>query len=129
MDKILFIQYFVWHFYDVPKEIIRGWKNFLYFSINYFSLPLLLRTFFCHWRKYYYSYGKSLDFSRYLEAFLFNVILSRGVGILLRTIFIITALIIIILILLLGFLILITWILLPFVLVFLLISGFKIIYV
>ena len=35
-----------WQFFDVPKNILKAWKNFLNFGLYYFSIPLLIKTFF-----------------------------------------------------------------------------------
>ena len=74
LSQNIFIQYFLWYFHDVPKEILKGWRNFLVFNFNYFSIPLLLKTFFSHWRQYKWSYGRGFDIARYLEAFFSNLI-------------------------------------------------------
>jgi len=113
MSRILFIQYLTWHFLDVPKEILRAWKNFLYFNLNYFSVLTLLKTFFSYWRGYYYPYGKKWNLMRYLEAFIFNNIMSRGIGMFFRTILIVIGLVLEIPIFLGGIIIFIGWLFLP----------------
>lgn len=110
----IFVQYLIWQFYDSPKEILKGWRNFLLFNLDYFSLSLLLRTFFWHWHKYYYPYGKAFDPWRYFEAFVFNM-MSRLIGLLLRTFFIILGIVAEILIFFIGIIIFLGWFLLPFI--------------
>lgn len=41
----------MWHYGEALSDIVRVWTNFLWFLYNYFSLPLLLRTFFAPWRR------------------------------------------------------------------------------
>ncbi|MDD2731635.1 MAG: hypothetical protein PHI53_00350 [Candidatus Pacebacteria bacterium] len=113
MERVIFYNYLVWHFIDIPKKIIKGWSNFLYFNFNYFSIPVLIMTLFSHYRRYYYPYGDKLDPWRYVEAFVFNNILSRFIGMLFRSIFIILGLIIETLIFIIGLLFLLTWLLSP----------------
>ncbi len=127
MKKFILIQYLTWHFIDSPKAISKAWKNFLLFNLNYFSVPLLLRTFFSHWRKYYYSYGKGLNPGRWFEAFVFNMF-SRIIGAILRTIFIIIGIAFEVLIVVAGLIILIAWILLPLLLLAVLWFGFRLIF-
>jgi len=101
MGKILLAHCLSWQFFDVPREVLRGWKNFLWFNLDYFSVPTLLRTFFSHWHKYRYPYGKRFAPWRYFEAFVFNTF-SRIIGIIFRTVFIILGILIEILIFFIG---------------------------
>jgi len=86
----ILIQYLSWHFFDVPKDILRGWKNFLKFGLNYFSISLLFKTLFSHWRKYRWFYPKGFDIGKYIEVFFSNLI-SRILGAILRIFLIISA--------------------------------------
>lgn len=105
--------YIEWHFFDVPREILKGWKNFLKFNLDYFSLILLLKTFFSPWHKYKYSYGKGFNPWRYFEVFVFNT-MSRTIGAFLRVLVIILGILLEIFIFILGLLFLSTWVILPF---------------
>ena len=68
-----------WHYFEVPKNLIKAFRNFLGFNFNYFSIGLLLRTFFSHWRRYREFYGRGFDPKRYLIVFSGNMI-SRILG-------------------------------------------------
>ncbi|TSC75004.1 MAG: ATPase [Parcubacteria group bacterium Gr01-1014_30] len=57
------------------------------FNFNYFSIFVLIKTFFAPWHKYKMSYGRRLDPWRYFEAFVFNS-MSRAIGAFLRLFFI-----------------------------------------
>ena len=116
MNNILF-QALAWHFYDVPKSILKAWKTFLYFSLNYFSVPVLIKTFLSPWRKYSDPYGHITEVWKNLEVFIFNMA-SRIIGAILRSVFILLGLISLVLVLLLGLLILAIWIILPILLIF-----------
>ncbi|MBU3942846.1 hypothetical protein KKA24_02590 [Patescibacteria group bacterium] len=123
MINILF-QALVWHFYDVPKGILKGWGNFLYFCLNYFSVPTLVATFFSPWRKYGEAYSGVFDIKKNFESFIFNS-MSRIIGAILRTGLIIIGIIFTILVFIIGLAILILWILTPLLLIIIFILGIK----
>ena len=118
MQNIL-IQWMSWQFFDVPKEILKAWKNFLKFNLNYFSVPLLLKTFFSPWRRYKVSYGKGFDFGKFFEAFFSNLIF-RILGAILRSFLIVIGLIAEVFLIAGGIIVFFGWLLLPA----LLIAGF-----
>lgn len=96
------------------------------FSLNYFSLPLLLKTLFSPWRKYRWSYPKSFSFGKYFEVFFSNLI-SRILGALTRIVLVIVGFLAEMFIIFVGFLVFLFWILLPAILIWGLIFGIKII--
>lgn len=91
MRENIFVQYLTWHFYDAARGVLNIWKNFLRFNLNYWSLPLLLKTLFAPWRRYNYSYGRGFDPKRFFEVFTFNTI-SRVMGLIMRTVLIVCGL-------------------------------------
>jgi hypothetical protein len=127
MGKNIFIQFIEWHFLEMPQEILRLWRNFLRFNLNYFSLSLLAKTLFSHWRRHHYSYGRGFDFKRYLEVWSFNAI-SRGLGAIVRSILIVTGLLSEIFIILVGLIIFLIWLILPVLLILGLGFGVKVIF-
>jgi hypothetical protein len=127
LTKNLFILWLEWQFFDVPKGILNGWKNFLKFNLNYFSVPLLLRTFFSHWRRYRYSYGRGFSPARYFEVFVFNV-MSRVIGAVLRTFLIVTGILTEILIFSVGLFVFLGWLVLPVILITGFFYGFKLLF-
>jgi len=112
LTQNILIQYLIWYFFDVPREILSGWKNFLTFNLNYFSIPLLFKTFFAHWRQYKWSYGRGFDISKYLEAFFSNMI-SRILGAAMRAILIFIGILSEILIIIFGLILFFGWVFLP----------------
>lgn len=122
----IFFQYLIWQFFDVPKSILLGWKNFLKFNLNYFSIPLLVKTLFAPWRKYKMSYGRGFDIGRYSEAFLSNLIF-RILGAIIRIFLIIIGLFLEIIIILAGIAVFLGWIAGPAILIYGLIFGMKVI--
>ncbi len=127
MKKIILIQFIGWHFFEMPVHILKVWKNFLKFNLNYFSIPLLIQTFFSPWRRHSESYGKGFDFQKWFEAFGFNLV-ARGVGMIMRTILIIVGLVVQIFIFVAGLSVLLIWIILPALFLFGLWAGLKIIF-
>ena len=120
----IILQALVWQFWDVPKAVLNGWKNFLLFNSNYFSLTTLLKTFFSHWRRYYSPYGKTFEIWKNIESFVFNM-MSRIIGAILRTVLIVIGLVIEFFIIIIGIIILIGWLLLPVLLLTALLFGLK----
>jgi hypothetical protein len=122
----IFFQYLSWQFFDVPGNILKAWKNFLKFNLNYFSVPLLLKSFFSPWRRYKVSYGRGFDIGKYLETLISNLIF-RFLGLMMRSFLIIFGLLVEIFIIFVGILIFFGWLILPAILIAGLIFGFKII--
>jgi hypothetical protein len=123
----IILQWFEWYLIDKPRAILKTWKNLLIFNLNYFSIFLLLRTFFSPWRKYRWPYGRGFDAKMYLEAFISNAIM-RTLGVLLRFFLIVLGIISEFLIILIGISALIIWFLLPLILLVFLITGFRILF-
>ncbi len=123
----IFWQWLSWHFFDVSRAILRAWKNFLLFNLNYFSVPILFKTFFSYWRKYKWSYGRGFDLRRYFEAFTFNLI-SRILGAIVRSILIFIGINVEIFIFIGGLAVFLGWLLLPAFLIIGLFYGFKILF-
>lgn len=126
MGKIILL-YLEWHFMDRPKAIFEGWMNFLKFNLNYWSVPVLLKTYFSHWRRYQYSYGKGFNFGRYLEAFSFNII-SRVIGAFMRSFLIISGLFTEFFIFAFGLFVFLLWLILPALLFLGFLYGFRILF-
>src|SRR3989344_7820926 len=84
MQSILFLRYVKWHFIDAPRNILRGWGNILWFNFNYFSVGLLLQTFFSPWRRITWDYGRGFNLGAYLFTLGSNLI-SRIIGAIMRS--------------------------------------------
>lgn len=128
MDGIsqnILVQFFSWYFYNQVRAILKAWKNFLLFNLNYFSVPVLLKTFFSHWRRYRWYYPKGLDIPVYLEVFFSNLI-SRFLGAIMRSFLIIIGILLEIFIVFLGIIFFFGWIFLPVFLISGLYYGLKI---
>ena len=123
MNNIVF-QMITWQFFDMPKEILKGWKNFLLFNLNYFSVPTLIRTYLSPWRRHSESYGNPFEFWKNFEVLIFNL-MSRIIGAFMRTFFIIFGIITELFVLIIGLIVLALWFILPLLLVIGLVFGFS----
>jgi len=121
----IFFQWLLWQFFEMPGNILKAWRNFLLFNLNYFSIHLLLKTFFFPWRKYKWSYGKGFDIKKYFEAFFSNLIL-RTLGATIRSFLIIVGLLVEIFIIFAGIVIFFSWLILPILLIAGLIFGLNV---
>lgn len=119
--NILF-KWVYWHFVEAVKAILKGWKNFLLFTSNFFSIPQLTKTLFSHWRRYRESYGKGFDPKRYLSALVGNMI-SRVLGAIVRFTVIIIGLIAECFVFTVGLAVFLFWLFLPFFLILGLAAG------
>lgn len=112
MQSILLLRYVKWHYLDAPRDILRGWGNILWFNFNYFSVPLLLQTFFSPWRRIAWDYGRGFDIGVYLFTFSSNLI-SRILGAIVRSFLIVAGLVVQLALLFLGSLLFLFWFVLP----------------
>ena len=127
VSQNIFIQYLLWQFFEAPRNILRGWRNFLLFNLNYFSIPLLLKTLFSPWRRYRWSYPKGLQIGKRLEVFISNLI-SRVLGAITRIILIFIGLLVEIFLIFGGLILFLGWLILPLLLIVGFFYGFKILF-
>lgn len=122
----IFIQWLEFQFVDVPREILKAWRNFLLFNLKFFSVGLLLKTFFSYWRNNKWSSPRSFDIGGFFSAAAGNLI-SRILGALMRSLLIVVGILAEIFILAVGAVILAAWIVLPAVLILGILFGLNII--
>lgn len=123
--KNIGLEYLQWHFFQAPKTILKAWRNFLVFNFNFFSISLLGKTLFSHWRRYREFYGKGFNLQRYFQVFVFNLF-SRILGAIVRIFTILIGLIFEGFIFFLGVVVFLIWLFLPLIVVFLIFFGFQI---
>ena len=111
------LEYVVWHFTQMPLQIAKAWRNILLFNLEYFSLPVLLKTLFAPWRKIQFAAGKGFNIARLLEALASNLI-SRILGALIRSVLIVAGLATEAVLLAAALATLVAWFLLPLAIVF-----------
>lgn len=125
--KSIFSLWIEFQFFDGPRNILKAWKNFLLFNINYFSVPFLMKTLFSYWRRYSLSYGRVISFSRYFEVFVFNM-MSRLTGFVLKIFLIFIWLLTEVMMIFTGLIILSLWLILPFLLIVGFFYGFGLLF-
>jgi len=105
-----------WYYGEAIKDVLTGWKNYIIFSLNYFSIPLLLRTILVPWKRDITKKPRGLDVKKIFEYIAFNLI-SRGIGFVVRFFTIIFGIVFFLLVLVFGLLFFIVWLILPFAIV------------
>lgn len=109
----LTLQWFSWHFKDAPSRIFQGWKNFLKFSIEFFSIIPLLKTLFSPWKRISDSYhGGIFNIGENLQIFITNSF-SRVLGFLVRSFVIFFGFLFTIIVFLFGLVTIVIWFILP----------------
>ena len=110
------IVFWRWYYGEAIKDVLTGWKNYIIFSLNYFSIPLLLRTILVPWKRDITKKPRGLDVKKIFEYIAFNLI-SRGIGFVVRFFTIIFGIVFFLLVLVFGLLFFIVWLILPFAIV------------
>lgn len=112
----ILISWLGWQFVKVPKFLLEAWQNYIYFALDYFSLPILLKSFFAPWRKYRWNYPRGFDLVEFFNTLVSNAI-SRVLGALVRVVLIVAGILFQIFVLLAGAAVFLFWILVPFIIV------------
>ena len=123
MDSVKFLpNYFLWHYTRAFQNIWGIWMNFFWFTYNFFSLPILLKTLFLPWQRMGEEYKKGFDIKEFSETLVINS-LMRVVGIFMRLAVILVGSIALLAVAFLGLGMFLLWALLPLVVIFLLAKG------
>jgi len=102
--------YFVWHYSRALLDVKNIIYNFLFFLYHFFSISLILSTFFQPWRRVEDGYGKPGE--GFFETFIFNTMM-RIVGMVMRTFIIATGVLSLVFGLALGVGVFFVWLVLP----------------
>lgn len=113
----IILMWFLWHFYEMPKFLILVWRNYLLFGLNYFSIPLLIKTLFSPWRRYNWIYPKGFDVKEFFNTLISNTF-SRILGAMCRMVLIVVGAIAQFFIFVIGISVIILWFLIPFIIIF-----------
>lgn len=101
-----------WYYTEAIKNILKGWRNFIIFSLEYFSIPLLLKTLFAPWKRDITRRPRGLDVKQLFESLVFNLI-SRGIGFIVRFLTIWVGILFFFLVIILGAVFFVVWLFLP----------------
>ena len=74
--------YIAWHYTKAIRDMYIAWGNMTWAVLHFFSVPLLLRTFFSPWKRMEES-GGSGGIEGFFESVVVNL-LSRIVGVFVR---------------------------------------------
>ncbi len=120
---ILIESYFAWHYGRAFTDMFYIWMNFLWFVFNFFSVSVLVHTFFDPWKRMGEAYPKGFDIAGVVSTFVVNT-LMRAVGIMVRLIVLSLGFAIALFVFVAGILIGILWALAPIVFTALVIISF-----
>ena len=126
---VVILNYLVWHYSRAIIEFSHIYKNILTFLFNFFSIPILVRSYFAPWRRMGEDYTKNIfiDFEDAAAVFVVNIIM-RIVGIVMRTFIILFGLFFVTVVALFYPILLILWLLLPLILIVLVFLGFGLLF-
>lgn len=114
--------YLLWHYSRAFLEIFHVWLNLLWFIVNFFSIPQLMRSWLSPWKRIVEDRGEKWNFED-LAAFVIINIISRIVGGILRTAVIVTGLVCLTIMTIAGFAVYVFWIFAPVLIIALLGFG------
>ncbi|HRZ30138.1 MAG TPA: hypothetical protein P5274_00485 [Candidatus Paceibacterota bacterium] len=125
----IILQYLSWHYSRAILEFSHIYKNIIVFVFNFFSISILLRSYFAPWRRMGEDYEKKIidDFEDVASTFVVNLIM-RIVGIVMRTLIIVFGTLFTLLVVLFYPIILISWLVLPLIIVVLVLLGFGLLF-
>jgi hypothetical protein len=113
----IIVSWLVWEFYETPKFLLQVWNNYFVFTSNFFSLSILLRTFFSPWRRYHWKYPNIINIGEFLNTLVSNIF-SRLLGALMRAVLIIIGIFSQLFVTLIGLIVFLGWFLVPIVIIF-----------
>ena len=116
------LSYISWHYSNAFLNIYGIFSNFLWTIYRFFSIPLLLKTFFYPWHRLDISYAKKLDLGEYFGTFVVNT-LMRLVGMIVRLIVIFIGIVCLFLAFVFEIAFLLFWFVLPLVIIWLFYTG------
>lgn len=114
--------YFKWHYTRAFGELFHVWINFLWFTIHFFSIPELIKSWASPWKRMVEPKGSGFNFEAYASYIVINI-LSRVVGFVARSFVIIAGLIALFLMIAVGVGIYLIWVGLPIALLVSFVTG------
>lgn len=108
-----------WHFYEMPRVLFSVWKDYLWFGLNFFSIPILLSTLFAPWRRYQWRYPKGFNVGEFFSSLVSNIF-SRFIGAWIRVFLVLFGIVVQMLIFFVGVSIIMLWMLIPLIVILLL---------
>lgn len=119
----IIVRYLVWHYSLAVLQFSRVYKNITVFLYNFFSIPILLKTFFAPWRRMGESYPEDkTQLVEIISSFVVNMIV-RMVGVVMRSVIILIGFLTVTIFIIFYPILLLLWLALPVIVVVLLTIG------
>lgn len=120
--------YLVWHYTGALKRLTIIYRDIVFFITDFFSLKILLKSFFAPWRRLGEEYPKNFfNLTEILSTLIVNF-LMRLVGMFIRLILIFVGILTLSLIVLMYPICVIFWLALPLFILLLFVGGLKLIF-
>ena len=121
--SFLLLDYFKWHYSTAISAWWRIYLNLLWFLAHFFSISVLLGTFFSPWRRLAEAYPRGFNPQASAETLIVNL-LMRAIGLVFRSAVLLTAVSVLLAAFVVGPVLLLLWLVAPFVSLLFLIVGF-----
>ena len=112
----ILLTWLYWQFLEMPAFLLGVWKNYILFALNYFSLPILLKSLFAPWHKYRWNYPKGLQVGEFFSTLISNSF-SRLIGAIIRIILIAVGILFQIFVVFAGLIFFLFWMFLPIIII------------
>jgi len=123
MNFLLIIpNYLSWHYGRALSDYFKVWKNLIWFLWNFFSIKVLLKTFFLPFKRLKETYAGNLDVESFLNSIIITT-LMRVVGMVARSAIIICGLVALIFFIIGGLFGFVVWLFLPLIIPALIITS------
>lgn len=116
-------KYFCWHYTLAFIDIFSIWRNIAVFVYNFFSIPVLARTFFAPWKRIHADRKtQGLNLADLAATFCINFIM-RVLGAIMRTTIIIAGITTLSIVIIVGLTFFLLWALVPLVAILFWMAG------
>ena len=126
--RFVVIHYLSWHYSVALASFSVIYRDIIFFVADYFSLPILLKSFFAPWRRLAEPYPENKFNLSEIAAVVVVNSLMRLVGVIMRSIIIIVGLIVLVATIIFYPIILLLWLALPVIVLLFLLVGSKLLF-
>ncbi len=120
--------YLLWHYTRAFYDLFHVWRNFLWFVVHFFSLPQLVGSWFAPFKRMTEGRGEAWNLED-LAGYIIIGFLSRIIGGLIRTIFIVLGIASLSLVIVLGMATFLLWVIAPAGIVVLITGGISALFI
>jgi len=119
--------YLLWHYTRAFYDLFHVWRNILWFVVHFFSLPQLFRNWLAPFKRMMEGRGEAWNLED-LAGYVIIGFLSRVIGGLIRTVFIVLGMLSLAVVTLLGLSTFLLWIITPASIVILITGGISLLF-